>query len=70
MAFKTSQTREDPKADNKYANAATTDRIVNMGLGKMIRKKRVRVGEKARRAVPIVRLGDVMVDSRDLSMRY
>ena len=27
----------------------------------MIRKKRVRVGEKARRVVPMVRLGDVMV---------
>lgn len=55
---------EEPNADNKYANAATTDRIVSCGLGSMIRKKRVRVGEKARRAVPIVRLGDVMVDRR------
>ena len=30
----------------------------------MIRKKRVRVGEKARRVVPMVRLGDVMVICR------
>ena len=41
--------------------AATTERMVNCGLGRMIRKKRVRVGEKARRVVPMVRLGDVMV---------
>ena len=41
--------------------AATTERMVSCGLGRMIRKKRVRVGEKARRVVPMVRLGDVMV---------
>ena len=41
--------------------AATTERMVSCGLGRMIRKKRVRVGEKARRVVPMVRLGDVML---------
>ena len=31
----------------------------------MIRKRRVRVGEKARRAVPMVRLGDVMLENNN-----
>eukprot|EP00985_Skeletonema_marinoi_P017199 scaffold9363_cov75-Skeletonema_marinoi.AAC.6 len=48
MAFKMSQIKEEPNADNKYANAATTDR--------MGRRKRLRQRATAKVAIVFIQI--------------